>query len=282
MNEFERWLDESSDASDVERAVLRSGLDADPPAAQEDAVWAGILGSLALTPLGAAAPSAALKVAATGTKATAVWLGVGKGFILGLALYGATAGVNEISEHLKPQPAQRADHAVVEPSTRTALGVVLHATQHAGPLEPASPPEIAIASSVASTRSAPPYASVEPENAPPPRASEAPSVAAFADAPPKSVDTNVQRSNQLEGEARALRMARSQLRSGQLAGAFATLEASRRQFSAPELDQEREALLIELLYRSGQIAVARDRAKAFSSRYPESPHAGHVRQFMTP
>ena len=33
MSEFKHWLDESSDADDFERAILRSGLDADPPPA---------------------------------------------------------------------------------------------------------------------------------------------------------------------------------------------------------------------------------------------------------
>ncbi|HEX3850474.1 MAG TPA: hypothetical protein VHW01_05875 [Polyangiaceae bacterium] len=69
-----------------------------------------------------------------------------------------------------------------------------------------------------------------------------------------------------------------ELRSGRLADAFATREASRRQFSAPELYQEREALMIELLRRSGQAAAARERAQAFLSRFPESPHAEQIRQ----
>ena len=41
----------------------------------------------------------------------------------------------------------------------------------------------------------------------------------------------------------------------------------------------REALMIELLYRSGQVAAAAQRAKAFLARFPESPHASQVQQF---
>jgi len=61
-----------------------------------------------------------------------------------------------------------------------------------------------------------------------------------------------------------------------------TLEASQRRFSAPTLDQEREALLIELVYRSGQFDAATARAQAFLARFPESPHAAQIRLFMTP
>jgi len=77
--------------------------------------------------------------------------------------------------------------------------------------------------------------------------------------------------SRLEAEARALRQARDELRTNRLVDAFATLEASRRQFPAPELDQEREALMIELLYRSGQATAAEQRAEAFLRRFPEIP-----------
>jgi hypothetical protein len=59
-------------------------------------------------------------------------------------------------------------------------------------------------------------------------------------------------------------------------------KASRRKFVAPELYQEREALMIELLYRSGQTKTAALRAKAFLERFPESPHAEQVGQFTAP
>ncbi|HEX7452214.1 MAG TPA: hypothetical protein VF294_08015, partial [Polyangiaceae bacterium] len=100
------------------------------------------------------------------------------------------------------------------------------------------------------------------------------SVAAFGD------PASASRASQLQAEAQALRSARAALRSGRLADAFATLEASRRQFSAPELYQEREALMIELLQRSGQTSAAKERAQAFLSRFPESPHAEQLRQLV--
>ena len=103
-----------------------------------------------------------------------------------------------------------------------------------------------------------------------------PSVATFDVSEPLSEP----RSSQLEAETRALRRARDELRAGKLSDAFATLEASRREVSEPELYQEREALMIELLSHSGQASAAEQRARAFLSRFPESPHAQQVRRFV--
>jgi outer membrane protein assembly factor BamD (BamD/ComL family) len=108
-----------------------------------------------------------------------------------------------------------------------------------------------------------------------------PSSAAFVDTEP-SVAKPSSGESQLEGEARALLRARAELHQGRLGDAFATLEAARRDFSAPELEQEREALMIELLYRGGQVPAARARAKTFLSRFPESPHAEKSRAFANP
>jgi outer membrane protein assembly factor BamD (BamD/ComL family) len=111
------------------------------------------------------------------------------------------------------------------------------------------------------------------------RAAGTSSVAAFPlvegrAAPPR---TELERRSQLEEEAALLRRARAELRGNRLADAFATLEASREKFSLPELSQEREALLIELLFQSGQRASAVEKARRFLVQYPNSPHAAQVR-----
>jgi hypothetical protein len=288
MSEFKHWLDESSDASDFERAVLRSGVDPDPSEAQRDEVWTRVLGSLSLAPLGATAshsaalePTAPAVKAATGAaKAGAVWLGVGKGFVVGLALYGAVTGVSEISVR---SSAQRRGSATSLPiaatvhADRDEVPPGRGASAAAAPSEPPTAP--APSSSESAGRATAPAVPSAQERLPPAQTPEAPAVAVFADPPPTPNGAKDPRASQLKAEARALREARAELRSGQLSNAFATLEASRREFSAPELYQEREALLIELLYRSGQVAAAAQRAKAFLDRFPESPHAGQVQQF---
>jgi outer membrane protein assembly factor BamD (BamD/ComL family) len=112
-------------------------------------------------------------------------------------------------------------------------------------------------------------------------AKSAPSVAAFVDES-EAVGSPGQRSSQLKEEAQVLRQARAQLRAGAFASAQALLDASQRRFAAPELYQERESLVIELLFRSGQTAAASQRAKRFLATFPESPHAARVRELIGP
>jgi len=49
----------------------------------------------------------------------------------------------------------------------------------------------------------------------------------------------------------------------------------------PSSIHDGETLMIQLLQRSGQVAAARERANAFLSRFPESPHAEQIRQLAT-
>ena len=100
------------------------------------------------------------------------------------------------------------------------------------------------------------------------------SVASF-----ESADERALAASRLKEEAALLRRARSELRAGALSAAFATLEASRQKFTAPELSQEREALAIELLYRSGERTAAAARAREFLARFPGSPHGAAIRAF---
>ncbi|HEY3664766.1 MAG TPA: hypothetical protein VGL19_02155, partial [Polyangiaceae bacterium] len=131
MSELKHWLDGSSDADDFERAILRSGLDADPPAAKCDEVWTGITGALALTPLLTNAAAGTVKAAASSaSKSAAVWLGVGKGFVLGLALYGAATGVSAVSQRFS------ARHATPITASLPSSPTVKHTLHRVAPLAP--------------------------------------------------------------------------------------------------------------------------------------------------
>jgi hypothetical protein len=276
MSELKHWLDDSSDSDEFERSILRAGLDADPPPAKRDEIWTGLMATVAVVPLAVAtsAQLASAKVATAGvSKAAAVWLAVAKGFVVGLAVYGAAQGVTEISSRFSAphapapsaQPAQRAKTPVpatsheAEPSSAVSAPSLIATSKEA-----LSTPRAAEAGSGSSQAR-------EPLNAIIP----VPSIATFDNREPPAPP----RVSQLEAETRALRRARDELRTGKLTDAFATLEASQRQFSAPELYQEREALMIELLYRSGQVTAAERRASAFLSRFPESPHVQQIRRF---
>jgi hypothetical protein len=292
MSELKHWLDESSEADDFERDILRAGLEADPPEARRDQVWAGLMGALAgLPPTAttsaqtagaqttgaqtAGTQTAGAHTAAVGvSKVGAVGLAVAKGFLVGVAIYCTAAGVTELSERLSARPA----HAP---------------TAHRATLPAGAAPRV-IQPLTSATAAGTPLARVS-ETAPSPAqetVSRIPSANALAREPAapalelRSVGTfdpvqhaSSARLSQLEAETSALRRARDELRAGKLTDAFATLEASRRQFAVAELYQEREALMIELLARSGKAAAAEQRARAFLSRFPESPHAQQIQRF---
>ena len=74
--------------------------------------------------------------------------------------------------------------------------------------------------------------------------------------------------------------ARRLLRAGDPAGALTLLDAARTRFPDGGLVQEREALTIEALVRSGQRALATKRAEAFLRDYPKSPHGADVRSLV--
>jgi len=281
MSELKHWLDDSSDADELERSILRAGLEADPPPAKRDEVWTSLMATVAVAPLAAAtlsAQAASAQAAGAGaSKAAAVWLTVGKGFLVGLAIYGAAEGVTEISSRFSSRHAPVPAALPAAPRTKApARATERDAEASSTAFAPSPTPASGDTPSPRPTR--PRSSSNAQEREPQNVASALPSVAAFDE----SARPGSTRLSQLDAETRALRRARDELRAGKLADAFATLEASRRQFAAPELYQEREALMIELLYRSGQVAAAEQRAKAFLGRFPESPHVQQVRRFSRP
>lgn len=281
MSTPKRWIDSPNDADDFERAVLRSELDARPPAGAESDVLARVMAAVA--PFGPGVPDPSGPVApATGgalggaaiAKSAATLASLGKGFALGIGVSVAAATANHYlgdgSSRETPTPA-----ATVRAAPLTSSVV---------PPAPGPSPRVEVATeNRPNPFASPPVTPPHPTRAPEPplaasenpfeRAPSAPSVASFP-APEAEI-----RASRLEEEAALLRRARVELRSGALTAAFATLEASRQRFTAPELSQEREALTIELLYRSGERDAATARAREFLARFPESPHAASVRAF---
>jgi outer membrane protein assembly factor BamD (BamD/ComL family) len=88
------------------------------------------------------------------------------------------------------------------------------------------------------------------------------------------------RPSSLHEESRSLVEARSALRRGDTAGAQRKLNEMGERFPDGVLAQEREALAIEALHRSGRRAAASARASAFLRAHPTSPHATKIRSFL--
>jgi hypothetical protein len=281
MTTPKRWINSPNDVDDFERAVLRSELDAQPPAGAESDVLARVMAAVAPFGPGVPDPSGSVGPATGGAlggaaivKSTATLASLGKGFALGIGVSVAAATANHYvgggssRETATPAATIRAASgpASAVPSAAERSSRVEEPIENPPSPSTSPPPSLPHARRAAESRLA-------AGDAPGEKAPSAPSVASFP-APEAEL-----RASRLEEEAALLRRARAELRSGALAAAFATLEASRQRFTAPELSQEREALAIELLHRSGERAAAAARARDFLARFPESPHAASVRAF---
>jgi hypothetical protein len=88
--------------------------------------------------------------------------------------------------------------------------------------------------------------------------------------------------SRLAAEGRVVLEARADLRDGRPDDALGVLEAASVEFADGALVQEREALTIEALARTGRRADAGRRAAAFLRAYPESPHASAVKAVASP
>jgi TolA-binding protein len=98
------------------------------------------------------------------------------------------------------------------------------------------------------------------------------------DAPSHKLEPH--RLDALKAESALLTAARAQLRSGDAAGAQASLDRLQAQFPKGMLTQEREVLAIEVLSARGNVEGAKRRAKAFVARYPKSPHSAKLTRFL--
>jgi hypothetical protein len=265
-----RLLDDASDADALERAVLGAGFEPPPEKSTEDQILARILASAALVPATVAVDHG-LKTA--GAVKTSIALGVVKGFAVGMAIYGAASGVRALAPH-----AEAARTTTAKPTHSIASSSAAPSSSNVVAQEIIPEPVLAL-SARPSAPSAPATvntagAAALPATTPSP---SVPAVATFAEDRPAEIHV---RASELEAEARSLRDAHAALRAGQLARARTLLEESAARFSSPALYQEREALMIELLDRDGQVSEARQRAHIFLERFPESPHAARVKQLV--
>jgi len=120
---------------------------------------------------------------------------------------------------------------------------------------------------------APAVAQVGTEDAPHPAAREA---------TPASSHDVASRETTLRDESLAVLEARRTLRSGDAAQALRLLDQARQRFPKGALGQEREALTIEALAKSGNAASAKRRAQAFLHAYPKSPYAADLQSIANP
>ena len=217
----------------------RELLSAGQSSRMTDAERRAIWASIALTLPSVAAPLAAKPLASAGS-ALSTYLT--KGVVILAAVGGLTYGATRL---MRPEAATAVAHAA--PSHPT------------GPVQvPPRAPEPLVAPSIA--------VPVEPETA------LAPTGASDTKAKPGPTET------QLREESLALLDARTALRAGQAGRALELLDQMRTRFPRGALGQEREALTIEALAKTGQAAAAERRADAFVRNHPHSPYVADVKR----
>jgi outer membrane biosynthesis protein TonB len=157
---------------------------------------------------------------------------------------------------LEPPPAPEPPAPAIEPPPTPPTPAAL-------PAKP-TPPSPATAKAKAKAKAIPPPA---PEAIPPPAPEAAP-------APPPAAPIDARR---LAAEVAVLDRARAALRRGDADAATAALDEHARDFADGALGAEAEVVRIEALVHAGQADAARERARAFLARFPQSPLAKRLR-----
>jgi hypothetical protein len=258
MTDPRRWLDPESDARVFEREVLELTKPVSIPAASRDRVWQRVA-MLNQPPVGAGESGASGGGAGGG--ATAGGLGVIKLFVVS-ALAGLAFSGGGYAAFVDDRP-----NAPAAPVFQTPQAGLVASAPFAVPPPSTKPLDAEDETFVPRAKPVSRKATPGPATSPEPLETEQPL------RPALPVDQSAQPTalaSQLREEAALIREGRARLRAGDLAGAFATLEAARTRFPRPVLVEEREALTIELLAQSGRLESARERARAFLSQFPES------------
>jgi hypothetical protein len=294
MNAPKRWLDDGGGATRGERDLLRLGASHEPPATAKDAVWTALLAQLPPIPsggggggggapgAGGAKVAAGAKAAAAAGSGNAAVAGAVGGGVLKSALIGAGSALALIATYTVVTPAQA-------PSVPAPTTIETAADPGARSAPPGSPGQHAATSPVA--RETPELAgatatpdSIAPPGTPVVAASGEPRVGGAAPSSKGLVGSAglgapPDRETRLLEESRRLTDARDALRRGDASGALAQLADLQRAVPGGILGQEREALAIEALAKSGRSSEAQSRARAFLQAYPQSPHAARVEAF---
>jgi hypothetical protein len=251
MSAPKRWLDGGDDLTPEERRTLGADLGHDAPVHAKRAVRAALALELSAASAAAAAPGAVRSSAQKGAAAKLVGLSVAKSAAVGFALSAVVSAGFSLRER------QNAVHDA-------GVGAVQHA--------PPAPSQHDLRYPAGSAATAQPAPSLLPNDAPPGHAQRRTVARDVVGASPPLPVVASPSESQRVAEARTL------LRAGRASDALATLQSLERDEPNGLLAQEREALSIQALAALGQRAAARQRAAAFTQRYPDSPHLAVVRR----
>jgi len=261
MTEPLRLLDD--ERHPMARALLGAGQADAPPegAAGRALVALGVAGAATTVATGAAAATTALSAgtgaAAGGKTAAGVSLAVlakwaGGGVVLGLV----------VSAVALPDPPRARHDEVPSVALQRRPAAAQQPTPARAPVAPLPGPK--------PDDDSRPRAAVAPSLPRPP--APAPSASAASNEPAAAAE------DRLSGEVALVDSARKALMRGDSAGALGLLERHRKEYPAGSLGPEAFVLRLEAMVRSGRSSAARDLAKRYLERNPQSPHASAIRR----
>ena len=242
MSDPKYLVDEGSEASDSMRELLQSAREVGLSESEKRAIWAGIALQIPPSALAPAAKASAAPGALKSAAALSPWL---KGLLVVLGIGGISAGF----------------FGWKRGSTEHAAGASLSGVASAS--APIANAETAPSATASSDVAAP----VETSSAATPSASAA--------------SAAIESKSALRDESLAVLEIRRTLRAGDASGALRLLEQARQHFPHGALGQEREALSIEALAKSGARDAAARKADAFLRAHPKSPYAADVQSYTS-
>jgi hypothetical protein len=260
VSDPKRLLETATELSDEERRLLVAGTEAAPPPELGTELWAALSAKLPVAGSAAQAPPAS----ATG--------GAISGAPVGGLLIKATLAVLTLGALVFGVRALR--HSEPKATTSAPQPVLLVASQ--------SPPALPVPTEVAPSSSAPssPAVSAAPAHVASAAHSGKAAPAHSAAVAPSSVASVASGTSDVSDESRAVTDARNALHGGNSASALAILSQAQQRFGNGVLGQEREALTIEALAKSGQSAAARARGQVFLKNYANSPYSARIRTLI--
>lgn len=256
MKDPVRMIDAGDDATAFERDLLRAGRGAKLSSEDRARIWTGLTAQLVL-PVSPPSPGVGSTSAHVGTAVApaAATASLIKGAVVAIVLAGAAAAGYRATRPVAPVAAAPAG-TIAPASSNESVGVA------APVIDPQRAPGRAIDEAT--------HEEIHEEIH---EATHQAKREATPHRPPAS---------RLAAEGQLVLEARGELRAGRAAAALARLEAARAEFADGALVQEREALTIEALQRTGRGDEARRRAEVFVRAYPSSPHAARVKQLAAP
>lgn len=275
MTDPTRWADIDAAATPLEQSLVRAGQAVRMPTEDKDLLWVRILGAIPPVPANPAPPTlgnATQPVTATAATAPTTFKIMG----VVLAMIGTGAVAHQIGWWASGNAERGSTRSAAARDFQEASGAAPRAVTAATsiPTQADAPAQSGLDADTNSEKKVEPSAAAG--------LNELRQIAPKTTPSPAGTSSAASAVSLLKEESQVVLAARQALRAGDATTGLRILEKAQQRFGAGILSEEREALWIEALARSGDRARASKRAKAFLSSHPKSPHTADVQRYVLP